>query len=209
MIFEGFHPYILPFVPECPTQTVDHHLRQAAIEFCSRAHVWKERLDTLLADDSGATRFDLALDDQVEMAKLYTVVFGTGTSREEAVIVEQLHGEQCTRDGTSARLAWTDNRRRIFLSWAPDAGTEIDVTVALKPAMTAFDFPDQIFAHHADDIANGALARLLVLPNQTWTNPSLAAMCGEKFTDAIHSGARHAAGGFARRTPRSKSTRFF
>lgn len=202
MTFDDLHPHVLPFVPNCPTRTVNHHILQAAIEFFSRAHVWKERLDSLLADGVTDT-FALPLNDQIEIAKLYTVTVDT----EDATVVEMLDGEQRVRDGTNVLLAWTGNRRDLHVHAAPKDGAEIKVVVALKPARTAFELPDLPMAHHADDIANGAIARLLSLPE--WANPGLAVMAADKFNDAIATAARQASGGYARRTPRCKSTRFY
>ncbi|MBA3622863.1 MAG: hypothetical protein H0W48_00030 [Methylibium sp.] len=204
MTLDDLHPWVLPFVPDCPSQTVNHHLLQAAIEFCSRTLVWKERLDTVLADGF-STRYTLALDDQIDIAKIYTVQVGL----DEATVVESLDGAQRVRDGTSVRLAWTDNRRDINVHPVPADAEEISVVAALKPARTAFSLPDVVFVHHMDDVANGALARLLSMPKQTWSDLNLAQMAGARFQDAITSAARHASGGFARRTPRCKSTRFF
>lgn len=203
MTFEDFLPYVHPSVPTCPVDTVIHHTRLAAIEFCRRAPVWREALDTLLADGF-STDYELSLDDQVELAKLYSVsVDGSG-----ATIVEQLEGTRRIREQDTRLVAFTDNRKRLSVYPVQVLDAEIVVEVALKPSLTAFSFPDEVFAHHVETIAQGALARLLGMPRTEWMDQQAAQLCQARFTSETNKAARHAERGFARSKRRS-TTRWF
>ncbi len=208
MTFDDFLPYVQPYVSGCPRDTALHHIKLAAIEFCERSCIWRESFDTLLADGFSAS-YALPLDDQVELAKLLEVKVQDGADARavEADIVEVLQGRRIAGDGCSRVTAWTDNRRDVFLTPTPREDAQIDVYAAIKPALTAFSFPDDVFRHHAEHIAFGALARLFEMPGVDWSSP-LALVKREQFDEQIGKAARKAERGFGRRR-RSKAERFF
>jgi hypothetical protein len=164
-------------------------------------------MDTLLADGFSSD-YAMSLDDQTEIAKLLTVTVKDGGSTQacEARIVTSIEGRNAMRRGLNELIAWTDDRRSLSLWPMPKADAEIDVLVALKPSMAAFDFPDAVFNHHADDIAQGALARILRMPACDWTNPVLAQSFEDGFNARAAKAASQARQGFGRmtRTPQSR-----
>lgn len=204
MNFEAFHPFVLPYVGSCPTQTVDHHLRQAAIEFCSRALVWVERLDTLIGEPQ-RFEFTLPLDDQVELVKLMRVQLD---GRDAEVIGGGPGGVERRRIYVTSPTAWLADRRTLRVEPAPADGQGIDVWAALKPSQGAFSFPDEVFAHHAQHIAHGALGSLFRIPAQTWTELGLAEYHEGRFRADTATQARVAERAWTRRTPRDPASRF-
>lgn len=206
MNFDGFYPFVLPYVGNCPTQTVDHHLRQAAITFCQRAQVWVESLDTLIAD-AYRTEYALPLDDQVELVKLLSAriddrpidVLGGGVDG-----IERRRQTYLTR-----QTALLLDRRTVQVLPAPADGSAIDLRCWLKPSQTAFSFPDEVFAHDAQTIAHGALGALLRIPGQAWSEFGLADFHDARFKGATDVAARKAERANARATPRSPASRFY
>lgn len=211
MTFDDFLPFVAPQVLACPRDTMLHHIQQACIEFCRRSHVWREDLPTLLADGI-STIYTPALDDQVEIAKLLfaTVQDVSTTPKCEARIVESIEGREALRDGWTELVAWTDNRKTVSFAPAPRLDARLDLYVALKPALTAFSFPDDIFAHHAEDIAEGALWRLKRMTGRdvSWGDANAAMDHKAEFERRISTAAAQASRGFARRR-RHPSERFF
>ena len=206
MNFDGFHPFVLPRVGNCPLQTVDFAVRQAAIDFCAKTLVWTEDLDEVLADP-GRTEYPLALDDQVELAKLIEVRIDSGEALQLLGGPDGL--ERRRRTHITCPTAWLVDRRTLNVVPVPSDGAAIQVYAALKPSQNAFSFPDEVFAHHAEHIADGALERLFALPQQAWTDLGLAAYHGERFRDRVATQARAAARGHTRHSRRSPSTRFY
>lgn len=209
MTFDDFLPFIWPSCTTCPRDTVVHHTRLAAIDFCWRTHVWREDLDTLLGDGF-SNDYALALDDQTEVAKLLAVtVKDSSTARPvEHTIVESIEGRSLMRSGCTDPVAWTNDRRTLFLLPTPRQGAEIDVFAALKPSLSAFSFPAEVFAHHAQEIAHGALARILAMPKGDWTDTATAALELAAFNSAVSSAAIQTERGFARKA-RTSASRFF
>jgi hypothetical protein len=207
--FDDFLPFVAPSITACPRDTLLHHIQLAAIEFCAKSLVWTEDLPELLADGY-SNEYVLALDDQVEVGKLLAVTLrDSSTARpEEAEIVTPADGQLALLRGSLRVVAWTDERRRVQLSPAPRLDARIAVRVVLKPALTSFSFPDTVFAHHAEDIAQGAIARLLRMPKCDWTDVLLAGDYEARFRDKWSAAAAMASRGFAR-TRRAPTERFF
>lgn len=209
MTYDDLLPFIWPSCGGCPRDTVIHHTRQAAIEFFDRTLVWQVDLDTLLADGF-STRYTLPLSDQVDLAKLLTVAKRTSpTARpEEADLTEAIAGRRAIRFGAPGFLAWVEDRKDISVYPAPEQNAEIDVFAALKPSLGSFWLPDEVLGQQADHIAQGALARILDMPNPEWNNPRAAELARGRFYDEVNRLAVQSELGFARRV-RSKSERFF
>lgn len=209
MTWEDFLPYILPSTPSCPQETAVHHVRLAANEFCRRAHVWRETLDTLIADGFRDT-YSLAIDDQVEVAKVLAVRSRSNgdTPWVDHTIVMPLDGMAARAAGSIDAQAWVEDQRSICLLPVPPDGGEISVTVALKPSLTSFSFSDLVFAQHGADIADGALGRLLAMPKTDWTDFGAATAYTQKFNARAATAARAAERGYAKHR-RDPSTRFY
>ena len=43
-LLTAFNPFVLPHVRSCPNPVAQHHIRQAAIEFCRRTLIWRKTL---------------------------------------------------------------------------------------------------------------------------------------------------------------------
>lgn len=209
MTWEDFLPFIAPSVASCPIDTITFHTRMAAIEFCRKAHVWRESLDGVLADGH-SVEYTLPIDDQIEVAKLLSVTLtdSAGVKPREATVMESIEGRLEMRRGCTELIAWTDNRRALSVWPAPRAEAEISVYAAIKPSTGAFSFNDEVFAHHAEDIATGALGRLYAMPRCDWTDAALAEISTRMFKDRINSAARAAGRGNARHN-RPRSGRHF
>ena len=60
-------------------------------------------------------------------------------------------------------------------------GAVLWIDAALAPAVDASRFPNIAATHHFDAILEGALARLLVIPNKPWTDPVLGMRYSQTF----------------------------
>ena len=60
-------------------------------------------------------------------------------------------------------------------------GPVLWVDAALAPAVDASRFPNISATHHFEPILEGALARLLNMPNKPWSNPALAMRYSQTF----------------------------
>lgn len=181
MRWSEFYSLILPLVPGAPEPLVDEHLREAAREFCSKTCCWQVTLDAVTT--SGADLpVVLPLEEGMELVKLLVVRVGdlgyTIGGRRQGLSYKR-------RGSAYSRFAWTDNRQELSLWPVPDAGLVLTVDCAVKPSEDSDDFDDDLALHHRRDIAAGALAELLDLPQTAWANPAKAATERQKFLSAI------------------------
>ncbi len=204
MNWEAWEPFILPWVHGCPGSTVAHHVRQAAIRFCAETNAYREQMDAVLADGV-SSRLALPIDDQVEVSKLYSVTVD-GCDRPVYPMqsaISMLQRDRCVE------LSYTPDRRELIVSPVPADGQKIVVVAALKPAQTAFGVEDAIFDQYAQDIANGALATLLLIPRQEWTNQASGAVYQGLFDRCVDGLKSAAARGFSSTWNRRSYVRMF
>lgn len=147
MTLDDLYPFVVPYVPELPLPTVDHHIKAAAQDFFRRTHAWWEDLDTITTTDD-TTDYDLA--SPVTSALIDKVLSVDVEGREYAKACELGDG---------------------VLTFHPDdtpaAGQNMDVRAALVPKIvitttTTWRLPTKLDAY-ASDIAHGALASLYAL----------------------------------------------
>lgn len=204
MNIEDLAPLVLPSVPGCPEPTLLLHLRQAAIEFCGRTLVWRRELDpiTSVADDDSYT---LPLPAGSALVKLLSFTI----DGQDAYVVTPEKGRRLAVSDSARDVAWTDDRVNVRVNPTPDAdGKSYVFTAALKPTQASTTIPDEVGEHYANDIAGGALARLLDLENVTWANPVKARTRRDTFEACINKVAAQASKGFSRGAQRVRGIYF-
>ena len=203
-----FEPFVLPDVPGCPDATIEHHLRQAAIEFCRFTKVWQADL-TAIVGDGASTVFAMPKPTDGEVCKLLSVtvnVAGFAPMRPDLLTPED--GAARIRDSDLRPCAFTGDLSGLVVWPAQPAGASIVANVALMPSQAAATFPTSVFNQHAADIAAGALSTLLAQPKKDWTDIPGAAIQAAKFSSGKATVARTVERGSAK-SVRHSTTRWF
>lgn len=161
---DDFLRFILPYAPSCPIPMAQQHLRAAAREFCEATRCWRE------VDCIAVTGDEIEVICVPPYATLHEI---------EAASFD---GEPLERVSFSnARFAESGSPRQITqsqpnaISLAPKGAGALRISMFLKPGQDADAIPDFLYDQWAEDIGNGALARILNLPEQPFTNPAAAA----------------------------------
>jgi len=179
MKLDDLHPYVVPHVPDLPTPSIEHAMRVAANDFFRRTHAWQESVDPI---------------DTVEGATSYEIAGPTGSE-----IVKVLVAEADGLDYAKAVKYRGDLTLEFQEDDAPKGGLVLNVTVALSPKVGAvagsWTLPTSL-DQYAQDIANGALSRLLA-PMQGRRED--AAMYGALFSNRINVVGLKVSREFARR----------
>ena len=203
MTWDDFAPYVLPYAPGCPDATMEHHVRQAAIEFCRATFVWQAELAPIAGDDA-STVFAMTMPTGAVACKLLGVVINvTGYQPQPVDVVTPDIGAERIRDGNLRPCAFTGDLSGLVVFPAQPSTASIVPTVALKPSQTAAVFPDVLFNQHANDIVAGALASILSLPKQEWTDMQAAAIRASQFNSRKATVARIVERGAAKSGRRS------
>lgn len=202
---EIFLPNIMPFAPGCAIPAAYQWIRQAAIEFCERTRLWRY-----------ADEFDVTDDAAEALIAPY------------GAVVHEI--EACSFDGQPLEpktTAWLDSRengwRDGLLTGIPHYVTQIEpdtlrlvpamagkvsLALRLKPTFDADELPDFLADHYRQTIADGALGRILLLPDQSFTNVDMGSAFGAAFQSKLDSLSSKGSTGQQRAPLRTRASTF-
>jgi hypothetical protein len=198
---------VLPLCPGVPEPVAFEHIRNAAIEFCEETKLWRYE-DT----------FELTGEPEF-------VCVPAG-----AVIHDIERVDFNGRKLTPATVGWLDDTRPDWRSDAnlltgePDCFTQTQpdtirlvplpstgtakVYLRLKPSEDADQLPDFIASQHRALIGWGAVAGILMLPNQTFSDPNRATYYQGRFDAGLGRSSKRQAAGQQRGRIRMKGNFF-
>lgn len=78
------------------------------------------------------------------------------------------------------------------------------LTAAIKPARDAKQFPAHLYERYLEEIAHGAVARVLSIPHKVWSNVNAALFHRNAFLDGASQARADASKGFTRAALRSR-----
>lgn len=202
----ALYPQVYPSVPGAPDVALLDAIRQASIEFAEKTHAWQDVLAGINI-----------------VANTHTYTIPTVTDRASDGIVDAWHDGQLL-DPTSPDVLTANETNWTTMTGTPKwyyqptqdvvrlvpnptaaltAG--LVLRVEFKPSQTATTIPDHFYNHYAKDIANGAIAALLMVPDKPWTNFKLAVAKRLQFDEAIASANVRSAKGFTKAPKRAVS----
>lgn len=170
--FELLLPRVMPIAIGCPEPTVLAAVRDAVTELCERTRCWvqDETYTLAQAGDEVLVAPEGALIHQIDW------VYHDGESLDPITLKDLNHRIYDWRTRTDGAPRFYTQTRLNTLRMVPsDAGQTFSVRVFLKPAENATEAPDDFMDQHREVIADLALARVLGIPAQSWSNPNLAA----------------------------------
>lgn len=182
-------PYVMPYCEGCPQFHAERMIREATIQFCEISRAWRHTISvTLSAQDQAITLPQYTALHEIEAATwegraLTPVSFIDADP-------DQLTGQ--TSAGSPSQITALDPGK---LSIYPYAAGTVRVALFLKPARgqalgtdpdepmhDAYNVaPSFIVEDHAELIADGALSRILMMPNKPYSDPQKAMLLAAKF----------------------------
>jgi|GEM_PF-2387043 len=169
--FSDLFPFAHAMVPGCPEPLFTQHILQAARKYCLKSRVWRPDLDS----------YDL-VDGTKEYTLAPTVSTVTYAARIDVIVEVRWNSETGVTNGDKgAVINWRDysfnpNTNVLTFDTAPtdDVTSGLDVQAVLVPHLSASDLPDWVLNNYAEAIQSGALASLLKIPQETWTDKAEA-----------------------------------
>lgn len=167
--WDQFYPYVLPQVPGFVLPTVDIQLRLAAQEWCERTLCWREWLD-----DVTTTATDLQYDFEVDTDKQVVQLLRATLDGQDLEVLtpDQLPSNWRTAAAGCDRGIFTIDRVSFNVVPQQAADLVVQTEVALKPSITARGVDDQVFSQYVNEIANGAIGRMHMMPGAPWALPN-------------------------------------
>lgn len=178
-----FAAHVNQYAPGCPEPTLYFGVRQAAIEFCERTRLWRY-------DDEFQVTFDDAegifAPASAEIHEIEAVSFNGQPlePKTTAWLDEHMRGWRTSGQVTGVPHYVTQTEPNTIRLVPFVAGT-LGLHVWLKPSQDAVQLPDWMVDQHRETIAHGALARILLMPSQTFTNPELGIVFANSFQSKL------------------------
>jgi hypothetical protein len=201
--YEALLPDILPMVPGCPDSLIKNNIRSAVIELCERASVYQAELDPLTTVGN-IYEYDLEAPSGTAVQKILWITHeGKDLEPLTSTLLEQRIPKW--REGNGVPEYYVQQGSAlVWLAPIPTA-TGVSSTIVravLKPTHTSSACDDGVMNDYRDTIINGALFRLLRIPNKEWTDLQGASVYGSLFNEGTMIAERKARGadtGVARR----------
>lgn len=200
-----FLPKVHQFAPGVADPTAYEWLREAAIEFCARTRSWRSFDEyTVVGREAEEVRApDGAVIHEIELVRF------NGVDLKPAAPSDLDLETPGWRTGTAVgRPRFYTQMEPNTLALAPLGAGSVTAWLVLKPAPDALEVPDFLADQHRQVIADGALSRILLLPNQPYSNPALANAMMGSFQRALAQQATKGVSGQQRAHPRSKPNTF-
>lgn len=169
---QAFLPLIIPFVPKCPSFLVEQMVRFVAIDFCERSRAWRH---VTTVPVTGPETVPVAPDTAAIHEIEFTEFEGKHlTPIQFSVIASNAQG--------APRYVAQASPNALIIS--PFTAGDLKVSMFLKPLASSefgsdasdpmFDrfnvVPDFLLSIHGATIAAGALAKVLAIPDEPWSN---------------------------------------
>lgn len=172
--YATYIPEIRPFVPGCPDPTILNALQRTANIFFWKTQSYRIWLPVFDLTISTTTYTLGGLPAQTETAQIMQL-FCSGVAVDEKAHSEflALDPQWPTKTGTQAQYYTVLNDTSTFnIIPIPSATVTgaFNAQVALSPTLTATGLEQAHFESWKDGLIDGALSRLMEMPNQVWSN---------------------------------------
>lgn len=193
--YESLIPEIAPHLYGCPDMLIESSIRSAVIELCEKAHIYQSELDPLTTV-SGIYEYDLEALPGTSVHKVLWVTHG-GKDLEPmttSLLEQRLPKWREASQASTPQYFVKQSSSLVWLVPVP-ATTEVGSTIiraVLKPTHTSTACDNDVMNDYRDTIVNGALFRLLRIPNRDWTDYKHAQTYGLLFAQGVVDAERRA-----------------
>lgn len=189
-----FLPLVVPYLPGVSDPMAEQAVVSACIEFCGRSLL----VQNTSREDAVVGQADLDVEEPSMMALVKVLAVYhldlrlTARSREMVERGSAARGDTITGvtvpTGTPTEWFNRDPAEPVVSVYPPPATAASDaftIVAAHQPTRAATKVADTLYDDYAEDIAAGAIARLLLMPAQPFTAPALAKPYRDQFLSAV------------------------
>lgn len=181
--WSAFLPDARTSLPECPDPLIEHYLREAAIEFCSRSKRLKSD-GIVFETESGKATYEL---DAGETLNVIDIVSASINGKPiGAMLGTDLTDQDKTETGEPF-CALLEETNVVRFVKVPDNIYSVEMTLSVAPSDEAEGVETWIADQYRRVIVSGALAQLMILPERRWTNAALSVFHSDKFEEGVRS----------------------
>lgn len=160
---DDFLKNVAPFAIECPDIIINEFVEQSMIRFCSETGVMAEWLEIETVADTQEYILDVSIGIP---NKVFNVILN------ESLLLYESTGKPF--DDSGCPQAYRLQGEEIYLYPTPDSAYTIKAFVMSIPDRSNPEISDNVFNAFGETIINGALSRLLLMPDKAWSAPEEA-----------------------------------
>lgn len=201
---DDFLPSVNQFAPGVAEPAALFAIRQACIEFCERTRLWRYEDDFDVTDDE-----DLLSPPDSQIHEIEALRFNNQKVTPAATQwLDRIWPTWRTDTDGAATPKYFTQTAPNTLRLVPRAAGHVNIYLFLKPSQDAEEVPDFISEQYREVIAQGALSRILMIPNQSFTDGNLAIGYGTAFQSKLDSLSSKGTEGQQRARQRTRATFF-
>lgn len=163
---------VLPSLAADPSDPVtEHAIKRACIEFCNGSWIWKHLPDPIDVA-AGEAYYDLEAPAGADISAVMDAAHDNVPlgAKSVAWLDAQLPGWRTSR--AVPKYYTQIDTEQVILASMPDSNiaSGLTLTLALQPSQSATGLPKWIFNQFLYTLADGAIARLMLMPGKPWTD---------------------------------------
>jgi hypothetical protein len=179
-----FFSRLIPYVPGCSEPLAQQALLDSAIAFCEASQVIRHDLD-VFNTVVGRASYELDLPSQQQLARILLVKVG-----DQEIYAELAESRGYPPEADAIPTAFFTTRNDSDLACqlypVPDKVYPVRVRVALRPTKAATQLENDLVDYWTDPIVDGAMARILAIPDQPFSDLNKAMMMRASAARGIH-----------------------
>lgn len=179
-------PDVAQVCRKAPNATVIRALNRAAREFCKQTRWMRFQLSGETVADTA--QFSMGSDPDLEIIGIKAASAARQSGNTQPW---PLHVSAATtwpagqRTAAPRRYAYVPEAL-VALNPTPDAAYDLVLTIVVQPTLAATSIPSQLLVRWDRAIKAGALAYLLELPDQEWTDKAMAQIKLREFQSSVN-----------------------
>ena len=178
---------VLPSLAADPSYPVtEYAIKRACIDFCAGSWLWQYLPDPIDVE-AGEAFYDLEPETGADVSAVMDVAHNNVPIKAKSIawLDANLPGWRTTP--AVPKFYTQVDTDQIILAAVPDSNITngLTMTLALQPSQTAVGLPKWIFNQYMYVLAEGAIARLMLMPNKPWTDLQNGAAKDSAFRGAI------------------------
>lgn len=198
---------VLPSLAADPSYpVVENAIKRACIEFCAGSWLWKHLPDAIDVT-AGESTYDIELLPATDITTVIAAELNNVTLEPKTIewLNKEIPGWRTTLK-TPKYFTQVDTEQ-VILAAVPDASITagLTLTIALQPSQNSTGLPKWIFNQYLYALADGAIARLMLMPAKPWTDLINGQDRRSRFEAAIANARSNAVSALSRAAMRTTS----
>jgi hypothetical protein len=174
--YSVFYPYLIPLVPHVADPVAEQAIRDACIEFCKESLIWQEQMDPI-SSAKGEGAYELDVPTNTNLTHVIDLYYKEARLKKKSVseIAAKYSRDWMLHEGAPVVFTML-NPNEVTLVPKPDVSVANALTglLAFTPTRKSTTVIDYVYEDYAEEIARGAAAKLMLIPNQQWSDQKTA-----------------------------------